>query len=70
VFDGLLKFFRTPKGLLIIVFAVLLTLTVPFEGARLVAPGLAARHADGRPRRRTRFCVGGPAGGSFRAARC
>jgi len=42
VFDGLLKFFRTPKGLLIIVFAVLLALTVPFEGARLVAPGLAA----------------------------
>lgn len=36
------KFFRTPKGLLTIVFAALLVLGVPVEGARLVAPGLTS----------------------------
>ena len=36
------KFFKTPKGLLTIVFAVLLILAVPVEGAALVAPGLVS----------------------------
>jgi Na+-translocating ferredoxin:NAD+ oxidoreductase RnfD subunit len=36
------RFFRTPKGLLIIVFAVLLAVAVPIEGAGRVWPGLAA----------------------------
>jgi Na+-translocating ferredoxin:NAD+ oxidoreductase RnfD subunit len=36
------QFFRTPKGLLIIVLAILVALAAPHEGIRLVAPGLAA----------------------------
>ena len=36
------RFFRTPKGLLTIVLAVLLAIAIPFEGAALVLPGLAA----------------------------
>ena len=35
------QFFRTPKGLLIILLAILLALAAPSEGIRLVAPGLA-----------------------------
>lgn len=34
------RFFRSPKGLLTIVFAILLAVAVPGEGLRLVAPGL------------------------------
>jgi len=36
------RFFRTPKGLLTIVLAVILAIAIPFEGAALVLPGLAA----------------------------
>ena len=36
------RFFRTPKGLLIIVLAILAALAAPGEGIRLVAPGLAS----------------------------
>jgi Na+-translocating ferredoxin:NAD+ oxidoreductase RnfD subunit len=36
------RFFQTPKGLLIIVLAVLIILAAPHEGIALVAPGLAA----------------------------
>ena len=36
------RFFRTPKGLLLIVLVLLAALAAPFEGARLVWPGLAA----------------------------
>lgn len=36
------RFFRTPKGLLLIVLAVLAALAAPFEGLRLVWPGLVA----------------------------
>lgn len=36
------RFFRTPKGLLTIVLAVILAIAVPFEGTALVLPGLAA----------------------------
>ena len=36
------RFFRTPKGLLIIVLAILVALAAPGEGIRLVAPGLAS----------------------------
>jgi Na+-translocating ferredoxin:NAD+ oxidoreductase RnfD subunit len=35
------QFFRTPKGLLLIILVILLPLAAPSEGARLVAPGLA-----------------------------
>jgi enediyne biosynthesis protein E5 len=35
------RFFSTPKGLLIIILAVLVLLAAPHEGTRLVAPGLA-----------------------------
>jgi len=35
------RFFRTPKGLLIIVLAILAALAAPVEGVRLVSPGLA-----------------------------
>ena len=38
---ALWRFFRTPKGLLTIVFAVLIALAVPVEGAT-IAPGLLA----------------------------
>lgn len=38
----LLKFFRTPKGLLIVVLALLLVLAASGSGALLVAPGVAA----------------------------
>src|SRR4051794_28933528 len=34
------SFFRTPKGLLTIVFAILLGLALPSEGLRLAGPGL------------------------------
>jgi Na+-translocating ferredoxin:NAD+ oxidoreductase RnfD subunit len=36
------RFFRTPKGLLIIVLAILVALAAPREGIVLVAPGLAS----------------------------
>ncbi len=36
------RFFRTPKGLLIIILAVLVALAAPHEGIALVAPGLAS----------------------------
>ena len=36
------RFFQTPKGLLIIVLAILIALAAPHEGIALVAPGLAA----------------------------
>ena len=36
------RFFKTPKGLLLLVFTLLLAIAVPSEGARTVAPGLAA----------------------------
>jgi Na+-translocating ferredoxin:NAD+ oxidoreductase RnfD subunit len=36
------QFFRTPKGLLLLVLAILAVLAVPKEGIRLVAPGLAS----------------------------
>jgi Na+-translocating ferredoxin:NAD+ oxidoreductase RnfD subunit len=39
------RFFRSPKGLLTIVFALLLAVAVPGEGVRLVAPGLAGAMA-------------------------
>jgi hypothetical protein len=39
--SALRRFFRTPKGLLIIVLAVLATLASLGEGIKLVAPGLA-----------------------------
>ena len=35
------KFFRTPKGLLVIVFAALMAIAVPVAGASAVAPGIA-----------------------------
>lgn len=37
---ALRRFFSTPKGLLIIVLAILVALAAPSEGIRLVAPGL------------------------------
>ncbi len=36
------RFFQTPKGLLIIVLAILIAVTAPHEGIRRIAPGLAA----------------------------
>src|ERR1700676_465626 len=36
------RFFRTPKGLLIMVLAILVALAAPSEGIALVAPGLAS----------------------------
>jgi len=36
------RFFRTPKGLLLIVLAILAVIAVPHEGVRLVFPGLLA----------------------------
>lgn len=36
------RFFRTPKGLLIVVLAILAALAAPSEGIALVAPGLAS----------------------------
>lgn len=36
------RFFQTPKGLLIIVLAILIALAAPHEGIALVAPGLVA----------------------------
>ncbi len=36
------RFFRTPKGLLIIILAILVVLAAPHEGIGLVAPGLAS----------------------------
>src|SRR6202049_1538796 len=40
--SSLRRFFRTPKGLLIIVLAILVALAAPSEGIALVAPGLAS----------------------------
>ena len=40
--QALRRFFRTPKGLLIIVLLILTALAAPAEGWRLVAPNLAA----------------------------
>ena len=34
------KFFRTPKGLLILILAALIGVAAPVEGVRVVAPGL------------------------------
>src|SRR6187397_217671 len=34
------KFFGTPKGLLIIILVLLVVVTAPHEGVRVVAPGL------------------------------
>jgi enediyne biosynthesis protein E5 len=39
---GLLRFFRTPKGLLTIVLAILIAVAAPIEGLRSVGPGLLA----------------------------
>ena len=36
------RFFRTPKGLLLLIFVLLLAVAIPAEGARTVAAGLAA----------------------------
>jgi Na+-translocating ferredoxin:NAD+ oxidoreductase RnfD subunit len=38
---SLTRFFRTPKGLLLIVLAILLAIAVPAEGVATVGPGLA-----------------------------
>lgn len=35
-----MKFFKTPKGLLTIVLAILIVLAAPHEGIATVAPGL------------------------------
>lgn len=40
-FVAIRRFFRTPKGLLLIVLGVLVALAVPGEGMRTVGPGLA-----------------------------
>jgi Na+-translocating ferredoxin:NAD+ oxidoreductase RnfD subunit len=40
-FTELRRFFRTPKGLLVIVLAILTAVAAPAEGIRLVSPGLA-----------------------------
>lgn len=40
--QAVLKFFRTPKGLLTIVLAVLVAVAAPHEGLRVVLPGLAS----------------------------
>jgi Na+-translocating ferredoxin:NAD+ oxidoreductase RnfD subunit len=45
VVAALRKYFRSPKGLLTVVLAVLLALSVPLEGISLVLPGLAAATA-------------------------
>ena len=45
VIAALRKYFRSPKGLLTVVLAVLLALAVPIEGISLVLPGLAAATA-------------------------
>src|SRR5579862_5049496 len=37
-----MRFFRTPKGLLLIVLAALTAVAAPVEGLRTVAPGLVA----------------------------
>jgi Na+-translocating ferredoxin:NAD+ oxidoreductase RnfD subunit len=39
---ALRRFFRTPKGLLLIVLVILIALAAPSEGVRRVAPGLAS----------------------------
>jgi Na+-translocating ferredoxin:NAD+ oxidoreductase RnfD subunit len=39
---ALRRFFRTPKGLLLIVLTILVVMAAPKEGIRLVAPGLAS----------------------------
>jgi Na+-translocating ferredoxin:NAD+ oxidoreductase RnfD subunit len=39
---ALRRFFRTPKGLLLIVLVILVVLAAPSEGVRRVAPGLAS----------------------------
>jgi Na+-translocating ferredoxin:NAD+ oxidoreductase RnfD subunit len=40
--SALRQFFRTPKGLLLLILIVLLAIAVPGAGSRLVLPGLAA----------------------------
>src|SRR5205807_10426100 len=40
------RFFQTPKGLLIIVLALLVTFAAPREGVALVAPGLVTAVRD------------------------
>jgi Na+-translocating ferredoxin:NAD+ oxidoreductase RnfD subunit len=39
---AILRFFRTPKGLLIIILAILVALAAPGEGIKLVAPSLVS----------------------------
>lgn len=39
---AILRFFRTPKGLVLIVLAILVALAAPSEGIALVAPGMAS----------------------------
>src|SRR5258707_4438984 len=36
------KFFKTPKGLLIIILVILIALAAPGQGIRVVAPGLVS----------------------------
>lgn len=63
------KFFKTPKGLLIVILAIFIAMAAPHEGIRAVAPGLlgatmAAGLVDAlllRARKKS---------GSFPAARC
>src|SRR5579884_2513012 len=40
--SAFVRFFRTPKGLLIIVFAILTAFAAPHERIRRVGPGLAS----------------------------
>ena len=40
--QAVLKFFRTPKGLLTIVLVVLVAVAAPHDGIRVVLPGLAS----------------------------
>ena len=63
------RFFRTPKGLLIIVLAILAALAAPGEGIALVAPGLAIAVGVAALRRRADPSVQSGAPGSFPAAR-
>jgi Na+-translocating ferredoxin:NAD+ oxidoreductase RnfD subunit len=39
--DRVRRFFRTPKGLLTIVFAILVAIAIPFETIAVIGPGLA-----------------------------
>ena len=40
--NALIRFFKTPKGLLTIILALLLAIAIPNEGIRIVAPDLAS----------------------------